>query len=196
MKTLFKTLIASSLALVFTTSTALVSQATEIIKPVTAEKKVAFKRILVKGNVELTIVQGKRNGVSYADENSGKVRAIQNGDGLEIVSVDGTPAKVTVYVNDIYRIHAMNNAKVKSQGQIKSQFLQVFLSDNASLDLNSTSEGLYTVIEDQAQLNLSGSTNDHMLVMGRDQKLTMDKFAAAKTQTRYTTASGLALLSK
>jgi hypothetical protein len=134
--------------------------------------------------------------VSYADENSGKVRAIQNGDGLEIVSVDGTPAKVTVYVNDIYRIHAMNNAKVKSQGQIKSQFLQVFLSDNASLDLNSTSEGLYTVIEDQAQLNLSGSTNDHMLVMGRDQKLTMDKFAAAKTQTRYTTASGLALLSK
>lgn len=192
MKTLFKTLIASSLALVFTTSTALVSTASEIVKPINAEKKIAFKRILVKGNVEVTIVQGKRTGISYAEENSGKVRATQNGDGLEIVSLDNAPAKITVYVNDIYRIHALNNAKIKTQGKIKAQYLQVFLSDNASLDLDLQSEGLYTVIENEAKLNLSGSTNDHMLVMGRNQKLTMDKFAAAKTQTRYTPENGLA----
>ena len=196
MKTLFKTLFASSLALVLSTSAVLSANAAETIKPVHASKALSFKRIKVKGNVELTIIQGKRTGISYADENTGKVKVMQSGDGLEITALDNSTAKLTIYVNDIYRIHAMDNAKVKTQGKINTQYLQVFLSGNASLDLNSQTEGLYTVIEDHADLTLSGSTGDHMLVMGKEQKLTMDKFVAANTKTSLNTENALASLSK
>jgi hypothetical protein len=196
MKTLFKTLFASSLALVLSTSAVLSASATENVKPVHANKALSFKRIKVKGNVELTIVQGKRTGISYADENSGQVKVVQNGDGLEITSVESSTAKITVYVTDLYRIHAMDNAKVKTQGQLNTKYHQVFLSENASLDLHSNTEGLYTVIEDKADLNLSGSTVDHMLVMGNGQKLTMDKFTAANTKTTFSAENALSLLSK
>jgi Putative auto-transporter adhesin, head GIN domain len=196
MKTLLKTLFASSLALVLSTSAVLSVHATETIKPVHASKVLSFKRIKVKGDVELTIIQGKHTGISYADENSGKVKVMQNGDGLEITAVDNSTAKLTIYVNDIYRIQAMDHAKVKTQGKINTKYLQVFLSGNASLDLNSQTEGLYTVIEDQADLTLSGSTNDHMLVMGKGQRLTMDKFVAMNTKTSLNTENSLALLGK
>jgi len=196
MKTLLKTLFASSLALVLSTSAVLSAHSAETIKPVHASKLLSFKRIKVKGNIELTIVQGKRTGISYADENSGKVKVMQSGDGLEITAMDNNTAKLTVYVNDIYRIQAMDNAKVKTEGKINTQYLQVFLSGNASLDLNSQTEGLYTVIEDQADLTLSGSTGDHMLVMGNGQKLTMDKFVAANTKTSFNTENALTLISK
>lgn len=196
MKTLLKTLFASSLALVLSTSAVLSVHATETIKPVHASKALSFKRIKVKGNVELTIVQGKRTGISYADENTGEVKVMQSGDGLEITALDNSTAKLTIYVNDIYRIQAMDNAKVKTQGKINTQYLQVFLSGNASLDLNSQTEGLYTVIGDHADLILSGSTGDHMLVMGKEQKLTMDKFVAANTKTSLNTENALASLSK
>jgi len=196
MKTLLKTLFASSLALVLSTSAVVSAHATETIKPVHASKVLNFKRIKVKGNVELTIIQGKRTGISYADENSGEVKVMQSGDGLEISAADNNTARLTIYVNDIYRIQAMDNAKVKTQGKINAQYLQVFLSGNASLDLNSQTEGLYTVIEDHADLTLSGSTSDHMLVMGKEQKLTMDKFVAANTKTSLNTENSLALLGK
>lgn len=196
MKTLLKTLFASSLALVLSTSAVLSVHATETIKPAHASKALSFKRIKVKGNVELTIVQGKRTGISYADENTGEVKVMQSGDGLEITALDNSTAKLTIYVNDIYRIQAMDNAKVKTQGKINTQYLQVFLSGNASLDLNLQTEGLYTVIGDHADLILSGSTGDHMLVMGKEQKLTMDKFVAANTKTSLNTENALASLSK
>ncbi|WP_412467560.1 GIN domain-containing protein [Pedobacter sp. KLB.chiD] len=196
MKTLLKTLFASSLALVLSTSAVVSVHATETIKPVHASKPLNFKRIKVSGNVELTIIQGKRTGISYTDENSGEVKVMQSGDGLEITALDNSSAKLTIYVNDLYRIHAMDHAKVKTQGKINTQYLQVFLSGNASLELNSQTEGLYTVIEDQADLTLSGSTKDHMLVMGQGQKLTMDKFVAANTKTSLNTDIAIALISK
>lgn len=37
------------------------------------------------------------------------------------------------------------------------------------------------MISDYADLKLSGSTDIHTLVMGKSQKLTIDKFAALKT---------------
>ncbi|WP_421941493.1 GIN domain-containing protein [Pedobacter sp.] len=196
MKTLFKTLFASSLAVVLSTTAIFANPTIENGKLVKAEQKLAFKRIKVSGNVELTIIQGSRSSVSYSAENSGKVKVTQQGDGLNIEAADNTPAKITVYVNDLYRIHATDNAKVKTEGQLKSQYLQVFLSGNASLDLNSRSEGLYTVIEDDSQLSLKGSTGDHNLVMSRNQKINMDKFTAVNTKTNYVAENAFAFLAK
>jgi len=182
MKTSIKTLIASSLtaivlsAGVFSNSVS----ATEGV-PVKVSTVGNFKRVSVKGNVEVTLVQRSSAGVSYAEDNVGTAKIIQDGDNLKISSSDKGLTKVVVYVKDIFRIEASENAIVKTEGKLTTQYLQIFLRGNAHADINTSTEGLYTVIKDNADLKLSGSTDSHTLVMGKTQKLTIDKFAALKT---------------
>lgn len=182
MKTSFKTLIATSLmalvlsSAVFTTSVSATEKEPEKIIKISA-----FKRISVKGNVELTIVQKGTIGISYNDDNYGTAKVLQDGDVLRITSTSPEKTKLTVTVNDIYRIEASENAVVKTDGKLSTKYLQIFLKGNAHADINTSSEGLYTVIADDADLKLSGSTDNHTLVMGKSQKLTIDRFAALKT---------------
>ncbi|WP_443943876.1 GIN domain-containing protein [Pedobacter sp. AW1-32] len=196
MKTLVKTLFASSLALVLASSTVLSVHAENAPSTTVAQKPLSFKRIKVSGNVELTIVQGNRTAIEYSDASEGKVKITQVRDGIDVVSANDQVAKVTVYTDDLYRISAANHAKVKTSGQLKVQYLQVFLSGQASLELNSKTESLYTVIEDQSDLKLSGSTGEHTLSMGKSQKLIMDKFAANTTTIVSPMESEFAILSK
>ena len=183
MKTSIKTLIATSLttiiltSAIFATSTMAAEQEPETAS-VTA---IPFKKVVVKGNVEVTLIQRQNEGVTYADENTGKAKITQEGNVLRITSVDKEVTRLVVYVNDIYRIDAAENAIVKTSGKIKSKYLQIFLSGNAQADINSATEGLYTVISGNSDLKLSGSTDNHTLIMGKTPKLTIDRFAALKT---------------
>ena len=43
-------------------------------------------------------------------------------------------------------------------------------------------ESLYTVIENNADLKLSGATEKHTLVLGKTPKLNLDRFAALTTE--------------
>ncbi|WP_316796964.1 GIN domain-containing protein [Pedobacter agri] len=182
MKTSIKTLIASSLtAIVLSTAVFSTNISANTIAPVKVSKVGNFKRISVKGNVEVTLIQRSAAGVVYADDNTGTAKIMQDGDNLKISSSDKGLAKVVVYINDIFRIEASENAIVKTEGKITTKFLQIFLKGSAHAEINTSSEGLYTVINDNADLKLSGSTDNHTLVMGDKQKLTIDKFAALKT---------------
>ncbi|WP_231426125.1 GIN domain-containing protein [Pedobacter sp. Leaf250] len=182
MKTSIKTLIASSLtAIVLSTAVFSTNISANTIAPVKVSKVGNFKRISVKGNVEVTLIQRSAAGVVYTDDNTGTAKIMQDGDNLKISSSDKGLAKVVVYINDIFRIEASENAIVKTEGKITTKFLQIFLKGSAHAEINTSSEGLYTVINDNADLKLSGSTDNHTLVMGDKQKLTIDKFAALKT---------------
>ncbi|MFC4210292.1 GIN domain-containing protein [Pedobacter lithocola] len=182
MKTSIKTLIATSLtALVLTSATFATSVVAAEKHPLSTESSVNYRRIIVKGNVEVTLVQRQNEGINYADDNLGNARITQEGNILKISSNDKEVSKLTVYVNDLYRIEASENAIVKTNGKLKTKFLQIFLKDNAFAQINSSTEGLYTVIKDNADLKLSGATDNHTLVMGNTPKLTIDKFAALKT---------------
>ena len=182
MKTSIKTLISSSLtAIVLSTAVFSTSVSATEITTVKVSKVGNFKRVSVKGNVEVTIIQRTTAGVSYAEDNFGTAKIMQDGDNLKISSSDNGLTKVVVYVNDIFRIEASENAIVKTEGKLTTKFLQIFLKNNAHAEINTSTEGLYTVINDNADLKLSGSTDNHTLVMGNTQKLTIDKFAALKT---------------
>ncbi|WP_426329986.1 GIN domain-containing protein [Pedobacter sp. R-06] len=182
MKTSIKTLIATSLTAIVLSSAVFTTNVSAAEKEPDAILKIsAFKRISVKGNVEVTIIQRSNPGISYTDDNTGTAKVMQDGDNLKITSISTDKAKLTVYVNDFYRIEASENAVVKTEGKLRTKYLQIFLKGNAHAEINTSSEGLYTVIADQADLKLSGSTDQHTLVMGKSQKLTIDKFAALKT---------------
>jgi len=182
MKTSIKTLIATTLTAIVLSSAVFATSVSATEKEPEKNIKISdFKRISVKGNVELTIVQKGTIGISYNDDNYGTAKVIQDGDALRITSTSTEKTKLTVVVNDIYRIEASENAVVKTDGKLNTKYLQIFLKGNAHADINTSSEGLYTVIAEDADLKLSGSTDNHTLVMGKSQKLTIDRFAALKT---------------
>ncbi len=182
MKTTIKTLLATSLIAFSLSSALFITNVSAIEKDPDVTMKISeFKKISVEGNVEVTIIQRNHPGISYGNDNEGTAKVMQNGDRIKITSTSTEKAKLTVYVNDFYRIEASGNAIVRTEGKLNTKYLQIFLKGNAHADINTVSEGLYTVISDHADLKLSGSTDNHTLVMGKSQKLTIDKFAALKT---------------
>ena len=143
-----------------------------------------FRKIVIKGNVEVTLVQQTAIGVSYADDNTGNVKVTQQGEILRITGLEKEKCKLIVYVNDIYRIEADQNAVVKTEARLTTKFLQIILKGNAFADINTSTEGLYTEILDSSTLKLKGNTNRHALIMGKATNLTIDHFAAAQTDVR------------
>lgn len=143
-----------------------------------------FRKIVIKGNVEVMLVQQPRIGLFYADDNKGYVKVIQQGEVLRITNSDKEKCKLVIYVNDIYRLEASENAIVKTEAKLSTKFLQIVLKDNAFADINTSCEGLYTEILGSSTLKLKGNTNHHALVMGITPNLTIDGFASAQTDVR------------
>lgn len=183
MKTSIKTLIKSVLAAIILTSAIFSTNVMAGEKqPIKMSAPKNISKVIVSGNVEITLIQGQKESVSYNDDNTGSVKVMQDGDALKITSVDGNVAKITVYVKNIYRVQASENALVKTTGKLDTKYLQLFLNGDAVAEINSNTESLYTVIEGHADLKLSGATQEHILVMGSTPKLNLDRFAALKTQ--------------
>lgn len=182
MKTSLKTVIfIASAVIALTASLANNLSATE--KNTTILYKIQnFRRIVIKGNVEVMLVQRPAIGISFADDNTGNVKVTQQGEVIRISGLDKEKCKLVIYVNDIYRIEADQNAVVKTEAKLSTKFLQIILKGNAFADINTSSEGLYTEILDNSILKLKGNTNRHTLVMGKASNLTIDRFAAAQTE--------------
>ncbi|MFD2287153.1 hypothetical protein GJU39_20980 [Pedobacter petrophilus] len=142
----------------------------------------SFNKVIISGNVEVTLIQSGNERISYADDNTGNVKVMQYGSELKISSADQGPAKIIVYVKDIYRVQASGDAVVKTEGKLDVKYLQLILKDHAVASINAKTESLYTIIEDHADLKLSGSTNSHSVVMSNTPKLNLDRFAALKTE--------------
>ncbi|WP_293782784.1 DUF2807 domain-containing protein [uncultured Pedobacter sp.] len=143
-----------------------------------------FRKIVIKGNVEVMLVQQTTVGISYAADNVGNAKVIQQGEALHITNFNPEKCKLVIYVNDIYRIEANENAVVKTEVKLSTRFLQIILKDNALADINTNSEGLYTQILDNSTLKLKGNTGHHALVMGKATNLTIDGFVSAQTVVR------------
>ncbi|RBQ09987.1 GIN domain-containing protein [Pedobacter miscanthi] len=199
MKTLFSTSAKSLMAALVLSASIFSSNVMAGEKqPVKMSAPKNFDKVVVNGNVEVTLIQSGTESVSYTDDNTGNVKVIQDGSALKITSTNNSPAKITVYVKNIYRVQAADDAVVKTEGKLNVKYLQVFLTGNAVAKINSKTESLYTVMEGNADLKLSGATQNHNLVMGSTPKLNLDKFAASKTEMRSPVASSLqtAALSK
>ncbi len=195
MKTSIKTLIAMASAVItLTVSFPNHSRATE--KTETVLNKIQnFRRIVIKGNVEVMLVQRPAIGISFADDNTGSVKVMQQGEVLRITGLNKETCKLIIYVNDIYRIEADQNAVVRTEAKLSTKYLQIILKGNAFADIDSSSEGLYTEILDNSTLKLKGNTNRHTLVMGKAPNLTIDRFAAVQTEvTQVGTGEEIAAL--
>jgi len=141
-----------------------------------------FRKILIKGNIDVVLIQRPLVGISYADDNEGIAKVTQQGDILSITGTGTTAGKLIVYVSEIYRIEAEDNVTVKTEGILATKFLQIILKGNARASIYTTSQGLYTAIYDKSTLYLKGNTDTHFLLMDKSPKLTFDQFAVLHTQ--------------
>lgn len=145
-------------------------------KPVKQTNDTLYRKISIQGNVQVILIQRQYEGLSYTDDNTGSVKVVKHGDLLRISGNSKAYCKLFLYVNDIYRIEAMDNVHIKTEGRLKTKFLQIFLKGNAKADIYTNTESLYTSISDNAHLKLSGSTTDHRQAIVPTPNLNLDDF--------------------
>jgi hypothetical protein len=183
MKTSIKTLVATGLmALAISTST-VYAHTSDIVTVMASDVKVSsIKKLNISGNVEVTIAQAPKSKVLYTNEGSADVTVKKIGNSLYVSAKEyAQGAKITIYVDDIYRIEASGNAVVQTKDVLTLSYLQVFLKDNAKVDLNSKTGSLYTTIQNASELTLKGTTDFYTIQMDRSSKITLNKFASKKT---------------
>ena len=193
MKTFLKTLFASALTGLLLASSAFTSLAAgKGSNPPIMSRLIDYNKVIVSGNVSVTVIQSKRPHVEmHEDYDKETTTVVQKGDKLYIRSTERQPVDIVVYIKDLQRIDACNNASVTTQGKFSCFALQVFLKDGATAFVNGNTESLYTVIKDNSKLRLKGFCKDHILVKGEVAKLNVTGFAALKTTA--TSVDGQAL---
>lgn len=187
MKTSIQSLLATGLmALVLSTSTVYAYEAptTKAVSAKTADLA-AIQKIYVKGNVSVTLVQAPKSKTYFSRENSEDVTVKKVGNSLYIDSKNNiNAAKITVYVDQIYRIDASENAFVDTKDVLNLKNLQIFLKDNAIAEIDSKTESLYTIVKDGAELKLKGHAAFYTMSMDKYAKVTLDKFSSTKTDVK------------
>lgn len=182
MKNFIKNLIALVVtAIIVTTSTASTFAADGKKETVlTTVKKV--NKIKVSGNVELILVNSTDERVKVYDDYYAKNALVQQKDGeLRISSFNEKTLTVVVYVNNLTELTASDNATVKTYGKFSAMALNVNLEDKAIAYLDMNTISLSTSVSGEANLTLTGSTEDYSSLMGGFAKVNTVQFTAQTT---------------
>jgi len=182
MKTSLKNLVAIALTAIVLSTSVFTSVAAENVKFFgMAAVNPEIKKVVVTGNVKVLLIQSNREWVSLEEDQMEKVSIKQIGHTLTLSSTEKEPVMLTVYVSDPYRIDVSNNACVRTIGTFNVKHLQVMVKDNAVAYVKAKTESIYTVVNGNADLELGGSTANHIIKTDGIAKLKTENFAALKT---------------
>ena len=163
MKTLAKTVFATVLSVVVLTSSAMTTLAADSTAVVAVKNN--FNKIWVSGNVKIVLTQGKKDGVLVDNQfNPEKTSISSVGQTLYVNTTETEQVTIMVSVKDLQRIQAAGNAEVVTANKLDVKYLQVFLSQSAKAKINTRAGSLYTVINDDAKLKMSGLAGEYTLV--------------------------------
>ncbi|MCX2481652.1 DUF2807 domain-containing protein [Pedobacter sp. MC2016-15] len=181
MKTL-KTLFSSAMIAIVLSATVLTSTAAArgtMIDIRSANPDI--KKVVVTGNLKVFVVQSKSEWISLDEEDRDQVSIKQVGNTLTVGSSVKRPISITVYVKDIYRIDASQQACVKTIGKFNVKYLQVMLRDNATARIKANTLSIYTVVNDRADLELLGNSEKHIIKTQGTATMNTERFAALVT---------------
>jgi|GEM_PF-2311026 len=173
------------LALAISTTTV---NATKVVNPITTtiyknNDQQTPKKLIISGNVEVTLVQDHDSKKLYTNEGTAKARVYTSDDAIEIsTKKNSETAKITLYVGDLYRINISGNAVVKTKNTLNAQHLQIIIQDDAKAEISSKTESIYTKLSNESSLKLNGSTNFHSVSTNELATLNTNNFKASKTE--------------
>jgi len=183
MKNSIKNLFVAALTIVALSSATTSASATENNVSYTALTQVKnITKIAVSGNVKLILIQDEKESIEVFDkyyEHNALVQ--QQGTELRISSFSKDVLTIIAHVNNISSIEASNTSSVATAGKFNLLDLKVVLRDSASASINANTVNLITTINDGTNLNLEGTTENHVAVLGNEAKLKMDEFASENT---------------
>lgn len=139
------------------------------------------KKLIISGNIRVLLEQSMEEYVTVEDDQLDKVTITQEGNTMRICSNQAVPVTATVYLSNPFRIDASGSSRVTTQGKFNLKYLQIMLHDQATACIKAKTVSLYTVINDHAQLELLGSTEEHIIRTEGIARLKTDHFAALKT---------------
>lgn len=167
MKTKFITLITIAALTLGTTSATFAANATND-ETTTLTGMSHINAIEAKGNVEVYITNGDKDGVKVFDNYYSQNALVQNENGtLRITSYKTEKLVVLVTVTDLRTINASDNAMIKSYGTLSALELNVELNDNAGAQLKVDALAANFKVNDRAKADISGYINDYELNYSR-----------------------------
>lgn len=160
-----------------------VNPITTTYKYKTSEQQEAPKKLIISGNVEVTLVQDYESKKLYTTEGTAKARVYSTDDAIYVsTKKNSETAKITLYVSNIYRVDVSGNAVVNTKNTLNAQHLQIILQDDAKADISSKTESLYTKLSNETALKLNGSTQLLAISTNELASLNTKNFKAAKTE--------------
>lgn len=180
MKTLTKTLFAAVVATVLLTSTSTVTLAANHNELVTASN--GFNKIWVSGNVKLILTQSTKEGV-FVDENYNKeiTSVMSNGQTLFINSMSLEQVVIRISIKDLQRIEAAGSSVVVTKNVFDVKCLQVILSQNATAKVQAVAGSLYTNVQGDAKLKMSGATDQHTFLVSNPKNVKLENLLCLST---------------
>lgn len=160
-----------------------VNPITTTYKYKTSEQQEAPKKLIISGNVEVTLVQDYESKKLYTTEGTAKARVYSTDDAIYVsTKKNSETAKITLYVSNIYRVDVSGNAVVNTKNTLNAQHLQIILQDDAKADISSKTESLYTKLSNETALKLNGSTQLLAISTNELASLNTKNFKAVKTE--------------
>ncbi|MES2828961.1 MAG: DUF2807 domain-containing protein [Bacteroidota bacterium] len=177
MKTLGQTLLATILTALVLTSSAFTSLAMDPQTEMAAIK--SHNKIWISGNVKLVLTQGEKESVIGTNNfDPAKTSVSSQGQTLYINSMEAEQVTIRVTLKDLQRIEAYGQSVVVTSNNFDVKYLQLFLSQNATAKISAITGSLYTVINDNAVLKMSGAAHQHTLVANNAENVKYNNFFA------------------
>jgi tartrate dehydratase beta subunit/fumarate hydratase class I family protein len=185
MKNLAKTLFAAALAAVVITSSVVPTFAAEpVVKEVGPHSALRFNRIWVSGNVKILLTQGDKQSVVGTETfDPSKTSVMSNGQTLYIKSTGSEQVILNITVKDLQRVVASGHSVVETSNNFDVENLQLFLNQSARARIKTTARSLYTVVNDNAVLKLSGTADESTMVASNMKHLKLGDFSTLRSQS-------------
>jgi hypothetical protein len=184
MKTLTKTLFASAFTAIILTSSAISTFAANPSPQLLSFKTgtITFNKVVISGNVKVILLKGPEEEVRIDEYyNSSKTTIARKGYNLLINSTDRYPVTIIVTVKDLNRIQASGNASVVTRGELNLTCLQIFLNDNATANVRTNANSMYTILKGESTLKLSGTADSHTYIANKIENISFENFVCQKT---------------
>ncbi|WP_116168855.1 GIN domain-containing protein [Pedobacter agri] len=184
MKTLAKTLFATALtAVLFASSVATTFAADSAPLAKTSSVK-NVNRIWVSGNVKVVLTQGDQESIKGSENyDATKTSVISNGQTLYINSMESQQVTLNITVKDLQRVEAYGQSVVVTSNNFDVKHLQLFLNQNATAKIKTTTASLYTVVKEDAVLKLNGTAVESTMIASNMKNVKLSDFASRKSES-------------
>lgn len=151
--------------------------------PTVKAKALNFNKIWVSGKVKLILVQGDKEHVrGISNYNRDMTSVSQQGQMLIINTMEREQVTLRITLKELQRIEAYGEAIVTTEKHFDVTHLQLFLNQSATAKIKANTGSIYTVVNDDAVLKVSGETKKSTLYACKRKNINFNNLASLQSE--------------